>query len=141
MDLSGKLQKLEDELRALKVVQPLNGGALTKDGASVTLTFELDKNAPISKYSLLAAFKATYTRTDGIDKPPLVQFSYVISPDNDYSGTGGLVFSMDDNSVSYKICLFDDWWPFGSSTTGTISLNCTAYSTVPGDLTLERVYS
>ena len=76
MDSSVKLQKIEDELKALKVIQPLNGGALTKDGATATWSGTFDKNNPISDFSLLAAFRATYTRTDGIDKPPLVRLAF-----------------------------------------------------------------
>lgn len=141
MGSSVKLQKIEDELKALKVIQPLNGGALTKDGATATWSGVFDKNNPISDFSLLAAFRATYTRTDGIDKPPLVQFSFSISPDGNDFGSGGMVFTMGTNSVSYRICLFNTWWPFGAATTGSATLTCTAYSTVPGTLILERVYS
>ena len=143
MRLSDRMKKTRDEISALKVVQPINGGSLTQRAVEAQWTGQIRSSAPISKYSLLAAFKATYTRTDGINKPPFVQFAFSLNPDSTWdSASGGMVFSFGENSVSYRICLFNTWWPWDQSTdVGTLNLICKAYSTVPGTLRIERVYS
>ena len=143
MDASMRVKKMFDEVKALKQAQPLNGGDLTQHSITRTWTGQIDFNNPISIYSLLAAFRATYTRTDGVNKPPLAQFSYSLSPDSsDSQGSGGGVYSFGDNSVSYRICLLRSWWHWtDTSTPKTVTLTCSVYSPVPGNLTIERVYS
>ena len=142
---SQSVKKLQDEIQALKVVQPINGGALTRHSITASWQGTIDKNAPISQYSMLAAFVAKFTRNDGIVKPPLVQFAYKLDPDHtsyDHSRSMSAIISSTQDSVSYKIVLAYNWWPFGNSqTTGTLKLTVNAYSLVDGDLTIERVYS
>lgn len=142
MNVASTVKKYKNEIQALKMAQPINGGNLTKHSVQARWSGQIDKNNPISKFSLLAAFKATFTRTDGIEKPPFVQFSFSLSPDSDASESGGVVISFGENSVDYRICLFTSWWPFGNSaSTGIVTLTCSAYSPVEGTLSLERVYS
>ena len=142
---SQSAQKLQDEIRSLKVTQPINGGALTRHSVTASWQGTIDQNAPVSQYSMLAAFVATYTRSDGVVKPPLVQFAYSLSPDYssvEHTQTYSAIISASQDSVSYKIVLSYNWWPFGGGqTTGTLKLTVNAYSLVEGDLTIERVYS
>ena len=139
------IQKLKNEVQALKVVQPINGGALTRHSTAATWQGTIDKNAPISRYSCLAAFVATFERQDGIVKVPLVQFAYKLTPDhaNDHhSRSYSAIISATGDSVSYKIVLSDNWWPFNENeSTGTLKITINAYSMVDGVLTIERVYS
>ena len=142
---SQTVKKLQDEIKSLKVVQPINGGALTRHSVTATWQGTIDKNAPISPYSCLAAFVATFERSDGIVKVPLVQFAYTLEPDlfsDHHSLSYSAIISASNDSVSYKIVLGDGWWPFGDGqTTGTLKLTVNAYSLVDGNLTVERVYS
>ena len=142
---SNAIQKLRNEIQALKVVQPINGGALTKHSINAAWEGIIDKNSPISRYSCLAAFVATFERRDGIVKTPLVQFAYSLTPDYtiyDHSRSYSAIISASDDSVSYKIVLSDNWWPFGDDqTTGNLKIDVSAYSLVDGVLTIERVYS
>lgn len=141
---SKTLKKYQNEIRDLKAVQPINGGSLTQHALTATWEGNINKNQPISQYSLLAAFKATFTRTDGVNIPPLVQFAFNTSPSTSESNgeCGAVVTSFTDNSISYRIILYNYWWPFSSSqTVGHVIITCKAYSPVAGTLTLERVYS
>lgn len=142
---SQNVKKLKDEIQALKVAQPINGGALTRHSVTASWQGTIDKNAPISPYSCLAAFVATFERRDGVAKPPLVQFAYSLSPDYtnyDHSRSYSAIISASQDSVSYKIVLSDKWWPFDNSqTTGNLEITVSAYSLVDGVLSIERVYS
>lgn len=142
---SNKIKALENEIKALKAVQPLNGGALTKHSATATWEGTIDKNSPISPYSMLAAFEVTFYREDGVTKTPFVQFAYTLSPDmNSYSHSrsSGAIISASNDTVTYKIVLYYSWWPFpGSQTTGDLKLTVNAYSTVEGYVEIKRVYS
>lgn len=142
---SQTVKKLQDEIKALKVVQPINGGALTRHSITASWEGTIDKNAPISEYSCLAAFVATFERRDGIVKVPLVQFAYNLNPDHtnyDHSRSYSAIISATGDSVSYKIVLADNWWPFDENeSTGTLKITVNAYSMVDGVLTIERVYS
>lgn len=145
MYTSTNIKKIKDEIQSLKVVQPINCGALTKHAVVAEWQGTIDKNSPISRFSMLAAFKATYTRSDGETKTPLVQFSYLLTPDRtnySHSRSHGVVVAASGDSVSYKIVLSDNWWAFDpSQTTGTLKVTVYAFSLVDGELTLERVYS
>lgn len=141
---SQTIKKYQNEIRSLKTVQPINGGSLTQHAVTATWEGNIDKNSPISSYSLLAAFKATFTRTDGVNIPPLVQFAFSTEPSTSDSNDecGAAVDSFGDNSVDYRIALFNFWWPFDpSQTVGRVKITCSAYSPVAGTLTLERIYS
>lgn len=139
MNVSQSLLKLKDEIQALKVTQPLNGGALTRHAATATWQGVIDRNAPISRYSMLAAFVLKYSRKDGLVKPPLVQFAYSLDPTDLASGA---IIGIGQDDVSYKLVLPDTWWPTGNTqTTLTLTITAVAYSLVDGDLTITRVYS
>lgn len=140
MLLSSKVQKMKDEIQALKVAQPINGGALTKHSANASWTGIIDKDSPISRFSLLAAFIMRFERRDGIVKTPLVQFAFSLSPND---SAYGAVIATSSDSVSYKISLPDNWWPPEESESSTVQLTIEgkAYSPVEGVLTIERIYS
>ena len=142
---SNKIKALENEIKALKAVQPLNGGALTKHSTTATWEGAIDKNSPISQYSMLAAFEITFYRNDGIVKTPFVQFAYNLSPDmNSYSHSrsSGAIIGAANDTITYKIVLYYNWWPFpDSQTTGNLKLTVNAYSTVEGYVEIKRVYS
>lgn len=142
MYTSANLNKIKNEIQALKCTQPLNGGALTRARAVGTWTGVIDKTDPISAYSLLAAFEATFNRNDGQTKAPLTQFAYSLSPDmpNNARSTSAVIGSTGDNTIC-KIFLYDSWWPFGVANTGTVTLTVYAYSMVEGYITIKRVYS
>ena len=136
-------EKLKDELQALKVYQDLSAGQLAGEAASAVWEGTIDSTNPIGLYSILAAFEATFIRTDGVNKPPLVDFAFLISPQipDKREYLVGNVIATGSNSVTYRICIENlMWWPYETST-GTIKVNVSAYSTVPGNLSIERVYS
>lgn len=138
------MQKIKDEMQALKSFQELSGGQLVTDAASTVWQGEIDRTQPIGTYSLLAAFEATFTRTDGVNKPPLVDFAFLITPqvNNRIQYLHGNVIATGANSVTYRISIDNlMWWPFGSSNTGNIKIDVSAYSPVTGYLDIERVYS
>lgn len=148
MNVSGRLQSLQNEIQALKMTQPLNGGALSKHSVVATWEGVIDKNTPISQYSILAAFEATFERSDGEVKTPLVQFAYSLDPGYTISGhitytySSSYVSAINDDSVVYKVVLTHQWWPFDEDqTTGNVKLTVYALSPVEGNLTLQRVYS
>lgn len=141
---SDNLEKIHNEIKALKVAQPLNGGALTRHSVTATWTGTIDKNSPISEYSMLAAFKAKFERSDGVNKPPIVQFAYLLEPDmvaDHHQRSYSAVVQLGSDSVTFKIILGYNWWPFGGNTTGTLKITAYAFSLVNGTLSLERVYS
>lgn len=141
MRTSAKMKKLSDEIKALKSAQPINAGNLTQNAETKSLTFTVETDEYWSGAKVRCIFEATYTRTDDILKPPLVQFAYSLNPDADFDkdSSAGIPFAVGTDSVTYRIILSTNWWPFYSSTVGTSTLTCTAYSTVAGTLTLTRV--
>lgn len=137
------IRKLKTELQALKGYQELSAGQLNTTAASATWQGTVDRSNPIGLFSILAAWEAEFIRTDGVNKPPLVDFAFLISPQiPDKRGyLFGDVIATGTNSVKYRITIENImWWPYDTST-GTITVDVSAYSSVPGTLTIERVYS
>lgn len=146
MNVSQELTRLGEEVKSLKEVQPLNAGALTRHSVIATWSGTIDRESPISTYSMLAAFEVIFTRTDGENKPPFVQFAYTLDPDETagrHAGSYGIVVGMDEGSITYKIILgYSNWWPYGESqTTGQLNIEVNAFSLVEGTLAIRRVYS
>lgn len=139
MLLSNKVQKLKDELQALKIVQPINGGALSRHAISASWEGTIDLNDPISQFSMLAAFMMTFERSDGIVKTPLVQFAFSMNYDDT---TYEAVAATTSDSVSYKLVLPAGWRPSGYvGDTLTLRITGYAYSPVEGNLSIVRMYS
>lgn len=141
MKISTRIKKLSDEIKALKSAQPINAGNLAQSAKTESLSFTVRTDEYWSGSKIRCIFEATYVRTDDILKPPLVQFAYSLNPDmnTESDSSAGIPFAIGTDSVTYRIILATNWWPFYSSTVGTSTLTCTAYSTVPGTLTLRRV--
>lgn len=139
---SNKIKALENEIKALKAVQPLNGGALTKHSATAVWEGIIDKNNQVS-FSILAAFEVTFYRNDGIQKTPFVQFSYELDPDSySHSLSYGAIIKAGNDDVTYKLILDDSWWPFPTQqTTGSLKITAYAYSMAEGYVEIKRVYS
>ncbi|MBQ1373214.1 hypothetical protein IIY66_00205 [Candidatus Saccharibacteria bacterium] len=137
------IRKIKEELKALKSFQELPAGQLATRAATATWQGVIDKTNPIGVYSILAAFEMTFVRTDGIRKPPLVDFAFLISPQipNRRNYLRGNIVATGVNSVTYRITIANlVWWPYDTST-GTITIDGAAYSSVPGALSIERVFS
>lgn len=139
MRTSTKVKQLSNEVKSLKSAQPINVGNLTQSAETESLTFTVQSDYYWSGAKIKCIFEATYTRSDGIEKPPLVQFAYSLNPDDiHHNSSAGIPISVGTDSVTYRIILSTNWWPF-IGTVGTSTLTCVAYSTVPGTLTLARI--
>ena len=137
------IKSIKNEIQALKAFQNLSAGQLAGETSTAVWEGEIDRTQPIGTYSILAAFEMTFIRSDGVEKPPLVDFAFLITPQipDRRMYLYGNIISTGVNSVTYRITIANlMWWPFDSST-GTIRIEGAAYSPVPGNLTIERVYS
>ena len=137
------IKSIKNEIQALKAFQNLSAGQLAGETATAVWEGEIDRTQPIGTYSILAAFEMTFIRSDGVEKPPLIDFAFLITPQipDRRMYLYGNIISTGVNSVTYRITIANlMWWPFDSNT-GTIRIEGAAYSPVPGNLTIERVYS
>ena len=73
--LEQRLLELENELRARKAASPLNYGALQK-GDTPTVRWDGHIQNPTPDKIHAARFVVTFTRTDGINLAPYVNFAY-----------------------------------------------------------------
>lgn len=152
-----ELRILEDELRALKASTPLNLGQLSDPGNAPTASYTGNIDTA-SQNLVICRLELTFTRTDGATDPPLVDFAFNMSVSPTYAeflasvgvsfsandGTdyedfyiNGYVLSTGAGSVTYAIDVKNAVAPWGSSPK-TLTVNASAYSTVPGTLTLRR---
>lgn len=152
-----ELKKLEDELRALKASTPLNIGqlAIPDSAPTVSYTGQIDTQ---SQELIICRIEATFTRTDGGTEPPLVDFGFDMSVTPTYAdflASQGISFSANDGteyedvfingyvgdtglgSVTFYIDVKNAVAPWGASPK-TLTVNISAYSTLPGNLTLRR---
>lgn len=137
------VRKFKNEMQALKSFQELPAGQLATNAVTATWRGTIDRTNPIGVYSILAAFEMSFIRTDGIRKPPLVDFAFLVSPQipDRRRYLRGNIIATGVNSVTYRITIANlMWWPYDTDT-GTITINGAAYSSVPGTLSIERVYS
>lgn len=142
-DISNEIKEIKNEIEALKSYQVLSAGQLAQEAASAVWEGEIDRSQPIGIFSILAAFEMTFTRTDGVQKPPLVDFAFLITPEipDKRMYLFGNVIATGTNSVTYRITIENlMWWPFEDSK-GILKVEGAAYSPVPGNLSIERVYS
>ena len=158
-----RLVKLRNELNAYKVSSPLNYGALTHPETTPGGTFSGIVHAyePILNNMIFARFLARFTRTDGVNLTPYVDFAfdYTVNPNLrqqyvalGYSITGrdveawyercftGHIIETGSNYVVYAIDANNYWYTLTSNAQATVTLNVQALSPVEGKLTLERVY-
>lgn len=157
-----RLLAIEDELRAQKSAGPFNGGALNVPSMSPEQTWS--GFVSNSNNQVTARWVATFTRSDGIDEPPMVDFAWDFSLGKTYyqdmvddpagyatSVSGRDKRAIDEskfidypqevgpNFVKWSVDINpDQWWYYSASGT-TVNLTVQAISTVIGTLALVRV--
>lgn len=152
-----ELKQIQDELRALKASTPLNLGqlAIPSSAPSVSYTGEINTQ---SQDLVICRLEITFSRTDGETDPPLVDFAFdmnVRPTYAEYLASIGVSFTANDGtdyedfyindyvlytgqgSVTFAIDVKNAVAPWGQSPK-TLTVNASAYSTVPGTLTLRR---
>ncbi len=158
-NVTRQLIAIENEQRAQKVATKLNFGQLV-----------LPDTIPSQSYSgfvaetsndIAARFIATFTRTDQVQSPPLVDFPWEYSQalgqyqdqinggvisnatgrdkkaTDEYNLSDG-IYEIGSNYVSWFIEISSSSWFFWSTNGSNVSLNVQAISLVPGTLTLTR---
>lgn len=160
--LEQRLLELENELRARKAASPLNYGALQR-GDTPTVRWDGQVRNPTPDKLHAARFVVTFTRTDGINLAPYVNFAYDYTLGRYYyddqiaagylSSVSGRdlhamdehefadgIYSTGNNYVQWRIDFGATGQWFYSGSDGTdIHLTVQAISTVPGTLRIERV--
>lgn len=157
-----RLTALRNKLHAYKVTSPLNYGALTQPEStpSSAISGVIDEYQPIMDNVLFARFLARFTRTDGINLTPYVDFvfDYTVSPNFrqqhsalGYSVSGrdveawyefcftGHIIETGSNYVVYAIDINNFWYTLTNDARANVALNVQALSPVEGTLTMERV--
>ena len=152
-----ELKQIQNELQALKASMPLNFGQLTHPSSAPSVSYSGEINTASSDL-IICRLELTFARTDGETDPPLVDFAFSmgVSPTYaQYLASLGVSFSANDGtdyedfyingyvanagngSVVFDIDIKNAVAPWGSSPK-TLTINASAYSTVPGTLTLRR---
>lgn len=155
-----RLSAVENEQKAQKVATGLNYGQLANPGDAPTATYSGHVNN--SNNNPVAAWVATFTRTDGLTETPFVDFAWDFSLAKGYyqdqkdagyitsfSGRDKLAIDQitvvdapDDfgpGYVKWRIFIPPFYWFYLSGNGTDVSLNIQAISMVPGTLTLARV--
>lgn len=157
MSVQNLIQKIKNELQALKVASPLSIGALAFPSSTPSQTYAGTIDTSLQQL-VIARFQATFTRSDSGTFPPYVDFGFSasVSPTqqqslaeqgvtlsgNDLTAyedafINGYVSATTTNSVTFTIDVKNAVQPYGSPNK-TLSLSVSAYSTVAGTLTLTR---
>lgn len=158
-----RLVALRNKLHAYKVSNPLNYGALThpESTPSSSISGVVHDFQPIMDGMLFARFLARFTRTDGVNLTPYVDFAfdYTVTPNlrqqyealgNSISGRDveawyercftGHIIETGSNYVVYAVDVNNYWYTMTSDYQATVTINVEAISPVEGELRLERVY-
>lgn len=159
--VTARLTNIENELKAQKSSSSLNYGALYKTEDTPTATWSGNvSNTVVSGTDINARFILTFTRTDGVDKPPLVNFPYdytlaryryddarasgsmtnVTGPDVhawDEVFFSDALYEVGSNYVKWKIEIGNNWYYEASNGT-TVTITAQAISSVDGNLTIVR---
>lgn len=165
-NVQARIVAIRNEQRAQKKAVQLGYGQLVvPDPPRKTWSGAIDPSNPLNS-EYIAKFKARFTRTDGVNQPPLVDFSYTLAASRTNidarrergniiaatdidalleGGHSGWVSTAANNYTEFSIVIRDSGSQgyFMTTTTGTsmVALSVTALSPVPGILTIERVYS
>lgn len=152
------INRIDNELKALKGSTPLNAGALAFPEQTPTQSYTASINTSSQDY-VVARLAATFTRTDGQLTTPLVDFAYdlTVSPTYvQYMATQGVTITGNDpnamvdffirgyeaatteNSVTFYIDALNAIAPYAGSS-ATLTVTVAALSTVEGNLTIERL--
>ena len=157
MSVESRITSLENELKALKQTAPVSMGALRFPASAPTATYTGSIDTSSQNY-VVARIEATFTRSDGLQVAPLVDFAFDISVSptyQEYMASINVVISGDDpnvqeefyvtsyeastgnDSVTYNIDVLNAIAPYAGSA-ATITTTVQAISTVEGTLTLTR---
>lgn len=152
------INRIDNELKAIKGSTPLNAGALAFPEQTPTQSYTASINTSSQDY-VVARLAATFTRTDGQLTTPLVDFAYdlTVSPTYvQYMATQGVTITGNDpnamvdffirgyeaatteNSVTFYIDALNAIAPYAGSS-ATLTVTVAALSTVEGNLTIERL--
>lgn len=158
-NVTRRLVSIENEQRAQKVATLLDYGQLIKPESVPTATYS--GHVSNSNADPVAIWIATFTRTDGIDAAPLVDFAWDISLaksyNQDYIDAGYYTsivgrdrqaidqrsvvdapYEFGSGYVKWKISIPSVYWYYVSSDGTDVFINMQAISMVPGNLILER---
>ena len=157
MSVEGRLIGMENELKALKQTSPVSLGALEYPNSTPTQTYSGSVDTSSHDY-VIARIEATFTRSDGLQITPMVDFAFdiAISPTyQQYMASIGVEITGNDpnvmaefyttayeasvtnDSVTYNIDVLNAIAPYAGAT-ATIAATVQAISTVKGTLTLTR---
>lgn len=163
-NVTKQLVAIENEQRAQKVATTLNYGALVRPANAPSQSWNGNVSNRIDDATGLdARWIATFTRTDGVNKTPFVDFPWTYTLDKyqyddmiavgSYQSVSGRdthandelkvtdgLYEIGQNYVKWKIEILGNngtWFYVSSDGTG-IHLTVQAISMVPGTLTLER---
>lgn len=163
-NVTKQLVAIRNEQRAQKVASTLNYGALVKPNTAPTQSWNGNVSNRLDGNDVNSRWVATFTRTDGVNKAPFVDFAWVYTLDKyqyddmiavgSYTSVSGRdkhatdelklrdgLFEVGQNYVKWKIDIPGNngsWFYVSSDGTG-VHLTVQAISMVPGTLTLERV--
>lgn len=161
-NVTRRLLAIQNEQRAQKVATSLNYGQLQLPNETPQASWSGQvRNLINMAQGVNARWVATFTRTDGVDSPPLVSFPYEFNlaryfyddliASGEITGASGRdrrandeynffdsLLEVGSNYVKWKIEISGQWFYWASDGT-TVNLYIQAVSMVPGTLTLERV--
>lgn len=157
MPVENKLVEMENELKALKQTAPVSLGALEFPQSTPTQTYTGSIDTSSQNY-VVARIEAKFTRSDGLQIAPMVDFAFdiAVSPTyQEYMASMGIEITGNDpnvmtefyttayeastssDSVTYNIDVLNAIAPYAGAT-ATITATVQAISTVNGTLTLTR---
>jgi len=158
MSTEARLTDLENELKALKQTTPVSLGAL-RFPASVPTADYIGSIDTSSQDYIVARLAATFTRSDGVQITPMVDFAYTVSISptyQEYMATQGVTITGNDpnvnteaymngfeasttaDSVTFNIDVLNAIAPYAGSTANII-VHVEAISPLEGTLTITRV--
>lgn len=162
LNIERRLIAIENELQAQKVATELNYGQLTLPSATPTASWSGAVTNNGGNTNFAALWVLTFTRTDGVEKAPLVDFCWDFSlgkwnyqdlidgtsitavtgpdrrADDEVKWQEG-VYGVGANFVKWYVGINASTWFYMSSNGTTVSLTTEAVSMVPGTLTIARV--
>lgn len=161
--VQARIVAIRNKLRAQKVSSELNYGSLTRPDStpSASISSVIKPTDNILERSLYALFLARFTRTDGINLTPYVDFAfdYQFDPNmqEQVAGLGSTITGRDveawygvclnghiietgSNYVVFAIDINNKWYALTDDGSATLELEVQAISPVAGSLTLERYH-
>ena len=160
MNVQTQINRIQNELKALKATSPLNIGALEFPDHAPTASYSgTMADVGISADYVVASFEATFTRSDGVPNTPFVDFAFNVELHPNYveemaeqgvAITGndpnaengdpfvhGQISESGSNYVKFLIEVVSGAFTYAHQT-ATVALTVQALSTVEGTLTLTR---